>query len=87
MMKTKVTEVVTNIVDGFLEVWQKVKDWFSDKVFGIKSFLGLTSEEEEAEHAKKEVIKEKEKEKERLQEEQKEIAMQALKKELKLMQN
>jgi len=77
MMKTKVTEVVTNIVDGFLEVWQKVKDWFSDKVFGIKSFLGLTSEEEEAEHAKKEVIKEKEKEKERLQEEQKEIAMQA----------
>ena len=76
-MKTKVTEVVTNIVDGFLDVWQRVKDWFSDKVFGIRSFLGLTSEEEEAEHAKKEAIKEKEKEKERLQEEQKEIAMQA----------
>ena len=76
-MKTKVTEVVTNIVDGFLDVWQKVKDWFSDKVFGIRSFLGLTSEEEEAEHAKQEVIKEKEKEKERLKEEQKEIALQA----------
>ena len=77
MMKTKVTEVVTNIVDGFLDVWQRVKNWFSDKVFGIRSFLGLTSEEEEAEHAKQEVIKEKEKEKERLKEEQKEIAMQA----------
>ena len=76
-MKTKVTEVVTNIVDGFLDVWQRVKNWFSDKVFGIRSFLGLTSEEEEAEKAKQDAIKEKEKEKERLKEEQKEIAMQA----------
>jgi hypothetical protein len=70
MMKTKVTGVVTSLIDGFLEVWQKVKDWFGDKVHGIKKFLGLTTEEEDAEQEKKKLEKQQKKEAMKLKEEE-----------------
>ena len=70
MMKTKVIGVVTSLVEGFLEVWQKVKDWFGDKVHGIKKFLGLTTEEEDAEHEKKQLEKKQKKEAMNLREEE-----------------
>jgi len=70
MMKTKVIGVVTSLVEGFLEVWQKVKDWFGDKVHGIKKFLGLTTEEEDAEHEKKNLKKADKKEAMNLKEEE-----------------
>jgi len=70
MMKAKVIGVVTSLVEGFLEVWQKVKDWFGDKVHGIKSFLGLTTEEEDAEHEKKKLKKKQKKEAMNLKEEE-----------------
>lgn len=70
MMKTKVIGVVTSLVEGFLEVWQKVKDWFGDKVHGIKKFLGLTTEEEDAEQEKKKLEKQQKKEAMKLKEEE-----------------
>ena len=62
MMKTKVIGVVTDLVEGFLEVWQKVKDWFSSKAFRIRKFLGLTTDEENAEFEKKQGEKKQKKE-------------------------
>lgn len=50
-MKDKVANVVSNIVSFFTNIWQGISDFIREKVLKIKSFLGLTSDEEEAELA------------------------------------
>lgn len=50
-MKDKVANVVSNIVGFFTNIWQGISDFIREKVLKIKSFLGLTSEEEEKELA------------------------------------
>lgn len=50
-MKDKVANVVSNIVSFFTNIWQGISDFIREKVLKIKSFLGLTSEEEEKELA------------------------------------
>ena len=46
-MKDKVASIVGNIVSFFTNIWQGISDFIREKVLKIKSFLGLTSEEEE----------------------------------------
>lgn len=50
-MKDKVASIVGNIVSFFTNIWQGISDFIREKVLKIKSFLGLTSDEEEAELA------------------------------------
>ena len=48
-MIDKVKAVVGNIASFFTNIWQSISDFIREKILKIKSFLGLTSDAEEAE--------------------------------------
>ena len=48
-MKQKVSDIVGNITGFFSNIWQNISDFIREKLLKIKSFLGLTSDEEEKE--------------------------------------
>ena len=48
-MKQKVSDIVGNITGFFSKIWQNISDFIREKILKIKSFLGLTSDEEEKE--------------------------------------
>ena len=45
----KVGDIISGITGFFTGIWQKISDFIREKFLKIKSFLGLTSEEEEKE--------------------------------------